>query len=140
MTGVLFAVLGGSIGDTVTLFDVVIQDMRPAPTTATATLTFNTNGKQQKTENVTTSDTGDYVIPNARATAYEVMVHQETGPALTSGTLDSYVACSTSPTWTYQTAGVNKRGTFTASIRLVGTTTVLDTTLTGGIDMEVEAI
>lgn len=139
MTGVLLATLGASLGDKLTVFNATITDIGAAPYTGTATLTFNTNGKQQQTAHVTTTDTGSYVVPTSRATAYEVMLHKESGTTPAGSALDVWIACSTSPAWTLTTTGANKQGAFTAALRLAGTTTTLVTGTVGGITMEVEA-
>jgi hypothetical protein len=84
-------------------------------------------GKVYATQGGTFGYLENWVSPTSAAGDYEVYVTLS-GSALYTGTLNSWVACSGSPSWSIRSTGNQvKNTTLSFQVRKVGTTTVLDT-------------
>lgn len=76
--------------------------------------------------NGTYTNIEQWVTPASAATNYEVFVSY-TGDPPTSGTVGSWVACSSAPVWAVSAYNNTLTCTLSFQVRKIGTTTVLDT-------------
>lgn len=75
------------------------QDVQFGPATALAAVTFESDGDVISTTSVGAVDAGDWIAPKAAAPGtYEIMAHLESG-SITTGTLDTWMALSSSRAW-----------------------------------------
>lgn len=128
MTGVLAMIMIG--GDTVLLpATTTVSEIRVSPANAQATYRLNLSGKLQKVTNSGgTVDLGDWCLPGADASLYECFATLNSG-VLTSGTTGSWLALTSTRSWTCQVAPGpgTQDADLTVKIRAVGTTTDITT-------------
>lgn len=128
MSGIQMALLG-SVGDPATIFitNQSIEDFTGGARAATAGYRLTSTGLAQSLINLTFSTLETWCTPTAEAVNYEALITVTSG-SLTSGTTGSYVALSTTQTWTLNAnIGINALCIFTVQIRRVSTSTVLAT-------------
>lgn len=127
MTGVLAAMAGTIRQDVISITNQTISDFSGGTRTATAGYQLNSNGQAQSQINATFSNLEQWCTPTSEAGNYEVFVGVLSG-SLSSGTTGSWLALSTTRTWTCTaTVGSSQICTIEVSIRRTGTTTTLDT-------------
>jgi len=122
------ALLGSVASDPlIVLNNQNIVDTTGGARNATAGYRLTSGGQAQSQVNATFTTLEQWCTPTAEAVNYEVLVTVTSG-SLSTGTSGSYVALSSTQTWT-RTATVGNTNTcvFTAQIRRVGTGTVLAT-------------
>lgn len=95
-------------------------------TSATTGYQLTSSGQIQQLQQTTYTNIGQWCTPTSFASDYEAFVTMIAG-TLTTGTVGSWVALSSTQTWTLF-AGANNYETcqFTVQIRKIGTGTVLD--------------
>lgn len=94
---------------------------------ASAAYTVNSNGTDAQTVNGVTSTLSAWVSPTTAGANYEVFATVSSG-TLSSGTVGSWVATSTNPSWgRIQNSIGASFVNLTMQVRAVSTTTVLDT-------------
>lgn len=128
MSGIHMALLGSVASDPlIVLNNQTIVDATAGARNATAGYRLTSGGQAQSQINTTFTTLEQWCTPTAEAVNYEVLVTVTSG-SLSTGTSGSYVALSSTQTWT-RTATVGNINTcvFTAQIRRVGTGTVLAT-------------
>jgi len=128
MSGIQMALLGSVASDPlIVLNNQNIVDTTGGARNATAGYRLTSGGQAQSQVNATFTTLEQWCTPTAEAVNYEVLVTVTSG-SLSTGTSGSYVALSSTQTWT-RTATVGNTNTcvFTAQIRRVGTGTVLAT-------------
>ena len=104
-----------------------IGDFTGGARSATAGYRLTSGGQAQSLVNVTFTNLEQWCTPTSEAGNYEAFVTVTSG-SLSSGTAGSWVALSTTQTWTRTAAiGDFELCVFTVEIRRIGTTTVLDT-------------
>lgn len=117
----------GKSAVTIFISDQFISDFTGGARAATAGYRLTSGGLAQSLVNTTFTTLETWCTPTAEAVNYEVFITIVSG-GLTSGTTGSWVALSTTQTWTLQFAVPNSgQCVFTAQIRKVGTATVLAT-------------
>ena len=123
MSGVLAAVVGGATGVVNISSGVAADDVEAAPSSALARIDVESDGDITVITSVGSVDYGDWITPKAAAPgAYEIMVHQDSGDAVT-GVLDTWQALTSSRSWSLeQIVAGEKSASLTVSIRLGGVT------------------
>jgi hypothetical protein len=100
-----------------------------APDDATAAYRLNSNGQVESLVNGSPTTLEQWCTPTSAAGNYEARVTVTSG-ALSSGTTGTWLALSTSRTWSVTQSGAGSSFcSFTVEIRRTGTTTVLDSAL-----------
>jgi hypothetical protein len=95
---------------------------------ATTGYRLTSGGAAQILENLTFTTLETWCTPTGEAVNYEALVDNVSGSGLTTGPVGTWVALSTTRTWTLvATPGNSELTTFDVSVRRAGTTTVLDT-------------
>lgn len=93
---------------------------------ATTGYQLTSGGQIQRLEQATYTNIGQWCTPTSFASDYEAYVTMISG-TLTTGTVGSWVALSSTQTWTlFASAGNYETCQFTVQIRKIGTGTVLD--------------
>jgi hypothetical protein len=117
----------GTTAVVISITDQYVYDFTGGARSATAGYRLTSGGLAQTLVNTTFTTAETWCTPTAQAVNYEVYITVTAG-TLSSGTSGSWVALSTTQTWTRTASiGANNLCTFTAQIRRVGTATVLDT-------------
>jgi hypothetical protein len=118
--------LGSSPGARIVITDQTITDATGGGRNATAGYRLTSGGQVQSQINLTFTTLEQWCTPTTEASNYEVLVTVTSG-SLSTGTAGSWLALSSTQTWT-RTATIGNSNTcvFTVEIRRVGTATVLD--------------
>lgn len=126
MSGIQMALLGSEQAATVNFNDVYAYASNTGAG-AVSGYRVNDDGFDYKNANGTYTSFQQWVTPTSAGGNYEVNATVSSGLTPT-GTIGSWVATSTDPTWTISraTVGVNL-STLSIQIRRAGTATVLDT-------------
>lgn len=126
----------GTSNIVIVLNNQTIVDATGGARNATAGYRLTSGGQAQSQVNATFTTLEQWCTPTAEAVNYEVLVTVTSG-SLSTGTAGSWLALSSTQTWT-RTATINNINTcvFTAQIRRVGTGTVLATAI---ITLEADA-
>ena len=126
VSGILSVLLGSSPGALIAITDRTITDGTGGSRNATAGYRLTSGGQVQSQINLTFTTLEQWCTPTTEASNYEVLVTVTSG-SLSTGTAGSWLALSSTQTWT-RTATIGNSNTcvFTVQIRRVGTTTVLD--------------
>lgn len=127
MSGIMMALMAsGGETATVNFANVTVYAVNSGAG-ATAGYRVNDDGFDYSNVNGTYTSNQQWVTPTSAGGNYEVNATVSSGITPT-GTIGSWVATSTDPTWTISraTVGVNQ-SILTIEIRRAGTTTVLDT-------------
>lgn len=125
MSGIQMALLGAA-GDRVDFIDANVSAINSGGG-ASAAYRVNTNGSDYQGVNGTFTVLTQWVTPASSGGNYEVFATVTAG-SLSSGTTGSWVATSTSPTWTRSQAVIGSNDvTLTMQVRQAGGTAVLDT-------------
>ena len=137
MSGIQMALLGASADATITITDQTISGYVFPPSTAEVVYQLTSAGKVNKIVNGVTTELEQWCTPVTSAANYEAYVTVNSG-GLTSGTTGSWVALSSTRSWTLQEVGSGNTAVcnFTVQIRRVATTVVLDSAtidLTAGV-------
>jgi hypothetical protein len=112
----------------ITLTDQYINDFSGGARNATTGYRLTSGGVAQALIYNTYYTLETWCTPTGEAVNYEVLVNNVTGSGLSSGTVGSWIALSTTRTWTLvATPGNGELTSFDVSIRRAGTTTVIDT-------------
>lgn len=118
------------VGDQITISDMTVPATTSSPTNATASYSLASDGDIDATAGTNTIvDRGDWISPQINMSAYEARVTVTSG-ALSSGTEGSWLALSSTRTWTVVHSGVGTGSTscvFTLEIRRASDGVVLDT-------------
>ena len=117
----------GTSNVVISITDQFIDDFTAGSRNALTGYRLTSAGLAQSQVNATFTTVETWCTPTGEAVNYEVLVTVTAG-TLTSGTSGSWIALSTTRTWTRDAAiGTNELCTFTVQIRRVGSGTVLDT-------------
>lgn len=125
MSGAHIALLGSTGGgDTLALVGYTDTVLATAPATAGVGYRLTSGGKEQggigTASSILYSDIGDWVIPNGNANLYEARATLNSG-AVSSGTTGSWLALSSTQTWTVTRSVVGtSTANLTIEIRLAG--------------------
>jgi len=112
----------------ITLTDQSAFDFSGGARNATTGYRLTSGGLAQTLEYLTYTTKETWCTPTGEAVNYEALVNNVSGSGLSSGTVGTWVALSTTQTWTLvATPGNGELTSFDVSIRRAGTTTVLDT-------------
>lgn len=117
----------GTTAVVISISDTAVSDITGGASSANAEYRLGADGKvYTRTGGGSYTNIETWCTPTAQASNYEVYVTVTTG-SLSSGTSGSWLALSSDRTWT-RTAniGSNQLCIFTAQIRRIGSTTVID--------------
>ena len=140
MSGAHIALLGSSGGgDILALVGYTDSVLAVAPATGGVGYQLTSGGKEQggtgTAASITYSNIGDWVLPNGNASLYEARATLNSG-TLSSGTTGSWLALSSTRTWTVTRSIVGvSTANLTIEIRRIGSTTIL---ATAPVDMTVD--
>lgn len=136
MSGIHMALLGANADAIITINDQNIGYFSGGLTNATAGYRLNANGQAEANQQNSYSTLEQWCTPTSAASNYEARVTMNYG-ILTTGTVGSWLALSSSREWTlFASAGSLEQAGFTVEIRRTGTTTVLDSAV---IDLTADA-
>lgn len=123
MSGALIASATG--GPTFALANVNVNANSATPAHASAVYSLESDGDVQRFINGAGTDLGDWIIPKFGMSSYECRMDTISG-SLTSGTVGTWLALSSTRNWQNLTSAVEARlFTGTISIRRAGTSLVL---------------
>lgn len=115
--------LRGKSAVTIFLSNLSIIDFTGGASDAYAGYQLTSTGKENQIVGASTTETATWCTPTSQAGNYEVYA-TVTGSALTVGTVNSWVALSTTQTWRLDAGvGINLASTLNITVRRVGTTT-----------------
>jgi hypothetical protein len=127
----------GTSSAVISISDEFISALNFEPDNATARYRLNSNGEVESLINGFTTTLEQWCTPTSAAGNYEARVTVNSG-SLSSGTTGTWLALSTSRTWSVVQSSVGSSScNFTVEIRRTGTTTVLDSAT---IDLVAEMI
>ncbi len=127
----------GTSNVVISISNETISALSFAPDNATAAYRLNSNGQVESLVNGSPTTLEQWCTPTSAAGNYEARVTVNSG-ALSSGTTGTWLALSTSRTWSVVRSGAGSSScNFTVEIRRTGTTTVLDSAI---IDLVAEVI
>lgn len=113
----------GKSAVTIFLSNLSIIDFTGGGSNASAGYQLTSGGIENEIVGASTSQTATWCTPTSQAVNYEVYA-TVTGSPLTVGTLNTWVALSTTQTWRLDAGiGQNLSSTLSISVRRVGTTT-----------------
>lgn len=116
----------GTSNVVISITDQTITDASGGILSATAGYRLTSGGFAQSQIGVLFTNIEQWCTPTSEASNYEVLVTVTSG-SLSSGTSGSWLALSSTRTWTRTASpGNTETCVFTAEIRRIGTTTVLD--------------
>lgn len=117
----------GTSNVVISISDQYVVDFTGGGRAATAGYRLTSTGSAQVLVDTTFTTVETWCTPTSQASNYEALVTVTTG-TLSSGTAGSWVALSSTQTWTRTASiGSSQFCQFTVQIRKTGTTTVLDT-------------
>lgn len=110
----------------ISISDETVSALSFAPVDASAGYRLNSNGEVESLTNGSPVTLQQWCTPTSAAGDYEARVTVNSG-SLSSGTTGTWLALSTSRTWSVVQSGAGSSScNFTVEIRRTGTTTVLD--------------
>ena len=116
--------LGKALGTPVEFDNANASDVTYGSSGASAQLLMDANGALTLYGNNSSQPVNHWIDPQVGMDQYEIYAVKDSGSTLTSGTLNTWLALSSSNSWSYSvpTSG-SLSGLFTFTVRKIGTTT-----------------